>query len=197
MKIVKIVKRIVLVVAGLFALLTVIVIIGVALRTPEQRAADERKAAEQQAEFDAGRKAREQRDADERKAAVAQQAESDAARKAREEQRTQPAAPAPAKNILAERGGTYKAAAAMVGPVALADRDEVVKAIQYDKQGLLELIGRNRARMLNQGETVLVTDRDVSILNGSWVEVRVTEGLAKGKFWVPQWVLAGLEHTKP
>ena len=166
----KLLKKIALIAAGLFVLLWGIGMVALAMRSPEQVAADQKK----EAERDEVRRVNREREAAEKAAKKAEAA----------------------KPSLAERGQSYKVAGTAIGPVSLDDRDELMKSMRHDRQGVMEMAGRGRVRMANAGETVLVTDRDVSILNGTWVEVRVTEGLAKGKFWIPQWTLAGLEHTK-
>jgi len=102
--------------------------------------------------------------------------------------KSQPAAAAQAKPVkqIAQRGGSYSVKDSFFGPVSLNDKDELVKAIEYDRRHVLEMVMAGRAAMVNQGDLVTVTDRD-GILD-VWVQVRPA---GKGyRVWVPMSVLA-------
>ena len=90
------------------------------------------------------------------------------------------------KGSLPKRGGVYTVTMMFAGPRDLKDKGEVTKYIKYDTEGLVSMMMSGRAAMVNAGETVRVIDLDVSMFDTTWVQVRVVNGKAKGLFWVPR-----------
>ncbi len=92
----------------------------------------------------------------------------------------------PNKSSLPTQGKTYTVAQSAAGARSLADQAAVETTVRFDnREGALEMATSGKMAFVNKGEKVLVLDFDVSFSHGTWVQVRIIDGLARGTMWIP------------